>query len=68
MPLGIAHQSLQPQLLRFLQTLAKFKFPAKRSTSYWQKADAVSSRKSKSLGISGQTLAIFSAQAVQCAR
>ena len=34
MPLGIAHQSLQPQRLRFLQTLARFNFPAKRSTSY----------------------------------
>ena len=63
MPLGIAHQSLQPQLLRFLQTLARFKFPAKRNTSYWQKADAVEVKV-----IRGQTLAIFSAQAEQCAR
>ena len=49
MPLGIAHQSLQLQLLRFLQTLARFKFPAKRSTSYWQKADAVSSQSHQEL-------------------
>ena len=59
MPLGTAHQSLQPQLLRFLQTLARFEFPTKRSTSCKQKADAVSSRNSKSLGICDQTLAIF---------
>ena len=46
MPSGIAHQtlSLQPQLLRFLQTLARLKYPAKRNTGYWQKADSVSSR------------------------
>ncbi len=43
-PSGIVHPTLQPQLLRFLQTLARFKFPTIDSISCLQKADAVSSR------------------------
>ena len=42
----MAHQSLQPKLLRFLQALARFKFPAKARDESLAK------------GISGQTLAI----------
>ena len=69
MPLGIAHQSVQPQLLRFLQTLARFKFqPSALQDTSKRLTQSKSKSKSKSLGISGQTLAIFSAQAVQCAR
>ena len=36
-PLGIAHQTLQPQLLRFLQSLVKFKFSAKREYKFLAK-------------------------------
>ena len=42
-PSGIAHPTLQPQLFRFLHTLARFKFLARHGISCWQKADAVSS-------------------------
>ena len=41
---GIAHSTLQPQLFRCAQTLARFKFPAKHGMSCWQKADAVSTQ------------------------
>ena len=49
-PSGITHPTLQPQLFRFLPTLARFKFPAKDGVSCWQKADAVSSQSHQELG------------------
>ena len=69
---GITYPTLQPQLVRFLHTLAIFKFPAKDSISCWQKADgkrltqsAVDIEVIRNLVLNSRR---FSAQAVQCAR
>ena len=60
-PLVIAHPTLQPQLFRFLQTLARFKFPAKQGITCWvcsrshllAKGWRSQQSKSKSLGTRG---------------
>ncbi|DBA68855.1 TPA: hypothetical protein ACH3X2_013339 [Trebouxia sp. C0005] len=64
MPSGIVHSTLQPQLFGFLQTLARFKFPAKHGISCWH-TDAVGVQFLKKSGLKSR---IFCAQAVQCAR
>ena len=58
-PSGSTQPTLQPQLFRFLLTLARFKLPAKDGISCWQKADAVNCNVIRNLGLNS---CIFSAQ------